>query len=441
LWFEMAGTSPGWVRSLVESAALTGQTLDSIEALARLYARELTAGSLGSWLAGRWERAIPDRRERATIAQHLTTWNRGETPVAAHPFPMAVWEGLIAEEWAEETAGGPVVQLEPAERDWLGLVVSSAAGALQADAKVLQAFLQRADQARHWRQVSAMLKEVREKLLQLPESGFAEPMSGSGELVWLRSICSVATEQTPGAELFWCYGFHGNRRDRPEAACVFLIALCHEEPRAKEVGRWSRRLEEEARKLPQAGVAESPRSADLGLRSELWVVVPPGVSLKKVANERRMRWETLALLLVQKEDEERLSAPPEPGKPGEPAQARLSELEARARWLEEELAAAREQFRREARPTEPMEPAPGRLLALPPSGEGGEPYWRLAMSLSLLLVATDLLAVHLQSDSEGLGAVRHLQRQSRRLLGVLRGTQGASPPEASNQETKGPSNP
>jgi hypothetical protein len=453
-WFEVAGASPGWVRNLIESAVLAGQALDSAEALARCYAKELTAGSLGSWLAGRWERAIPDRKERAKVAQHLASLNKGEMPVAEVPLPIAVWEGLIAEEWAEETAWGPVVELGMAERDWLSLVhpgwpggqIASPAGAgsQQAQARVLQAFLQRTDQARQWRQVSEMLKEVREGLLQLPESGFAGALPASGEPVRLPSICSMAREQTVGAELFWCYGFHGTRRDRPEAACLFLIALCHEEPLAKEVSRWSRRLEEEARKLPQVGVPDAPPSADLGPRSELWVVVPPGVSLKKAASERRMRWETLAQLLAQKGDVERIAASPVRSKPGDQSEVRLSELEARARWLEEELSAAREQFRKELNQTELGASVPGELMPFLPSvtsGEGGDLYWRMAMSLSLLLVSTDLLAVQLQSNPEKLGAVRDLQLQSQRLLKALRGMEEGSPPEKSGRKPKGPSKP
>ena len=453
-WFDLAGTSPGWVRNLVESAVLAGQALDSVEALARFYAKELTAGILGSWLAGRWERAIPDRKERAKAAQHLTSLNRGEIPVAEVPFPIAVWEGLIAEEWAEERAWGLVVELGMAEKDWLSLVhpglpggqVASSAGtgSQQAQARVLQGFLQRADQARQWRLVFEMLKEVREGLLQLPESGFAGALPASGEPGRLPSVCSMASEQTTGAELFWCYGFHGSRRDRPEAACVFLIALCHEEPLTKEVSRWSRRLEEETRKLPQASVADAPPSADLGPRSELWVVVPPGVSLKKAANERRMRWETLAQLLTQKGDLARVTTSPVRSKPGDQSQVRLSELEARARWLEEELSAAREQFRTEVSQTELGESVPGdlmRLLPPPASGEGGDLYWRMAMSLSLLLVSTDLLAGQLQSDPEKLGAVRDLQLQSQRLLRVLRGMEAGSSPEKPGPKSKGPSNP
>jgi len=157
-----------------------------------------------------------------------------------------------------------------------------------------------------------------------------------------------------------------------------------------------------------------------------------------------MRWETLAQLLAQKGDLERVTASPVRSKPGDQSQVRLSELEARARWLEEELSAAREQFRTEVSQTELGESVPGdlmRLLPPPASGEGGDLYWRMAMSLSLLLVSTDLLAGQLQSDPEKLGAVRDLQLQSQRLLRVLRGMEAGSSPEKSGPKTKGPSNP
>jgi hypothetical protein len=63
------------------------------------------------------------------------------------------------------------------------------------------------------------------------------------------------------------------------------------------------------------------------------------------------------------------------------------------------------------------------------------------MSLSLLLVSTDLLAVQLQSNPEKLGAVRDLQLQSQRLLKALRGMEEGSPPEKSGRKPKGPSKP
>jgi hypothetical protein len=75
-------------------------------------------------------------------------------------------------------------------------------------------------------------------------------------------------------------------------------------------------------------------------------VVPKGASLSAVAGEVRLRWETLSRLLEEHAERGTSQKVPAPG--GVAPQNRLRELEARAQWLEEELATAREQFRVEA---------------------------------------------------------------------------------------------
>jgi hypothetical protein len=57
-------------------------------------------------------------------------------------IPQAVWEGLIEQEWAEETPLGPVIRLNPVEEDWLRAVAAGASGV--SEAHVLQSFLARA---------------------------------------------------------------------------------------------------------------------------------------------------------------------------------------------------------------------------------------------------------------------------------------------------------
>jgi hypothetical protein len=132
---------------------------------------------------------------------------------------------------------------------------------------------------------------MRTRLLELPQHGF--PPSGQmSELIQPPDICSVAREQSVGAELFWCYGFHGDRRDLPEAACVLLIALCAEEPDFSRIEAWRRELAAELLLLP-GGVFHGSAS---GSRGDLWLVLPaPSLAALDAAGpERRFSVEAFA---------------------------------------------------------------------------------------------------------------------------------------------------
>jgi hypothetical protein len=128
-WCDVAGTSPWPISVLIGAAAASGQTIACIEDLGRIYVQELASGTLGNWLASRFEAAIPDRRERVTAAARLASFAKGRAVAAgALELDSALWDGLIAEDWAEESAAGPRILLDQAEstlkRDWLMLAAA-----------------------------------------------------------------------------------------------------------------------------------------------------------------------------------------------------------------------------------------------------------------------------------------------------------------------------
>jgi len=449
-WFEMAGTSPWWVCQLIESAVLASQPLESTESLGRTYLRELSSGGIGRWMEGRWqkvfakaasgEKTSADGKERIRIAEQLLQGN-ASGPVSA-AVPPDIWESLVAEQWVENAPLGQVVRLEMIERDWLELAVSTVNSGLErARAEFLQAFLLRAEGVRQWRQMGSQLREIRENLLQLPQSGSPASAVRSGKELRLFTVCSIRTERTNTAELFWCYGFRPGsteeRRDRPEGACLYLIAFCRQEPTAAEVKQWSKRLQEEARALPVVGSAEKAASGNPGLepRYELWLALPRGASLVAVAGEQRMRWEALERLLKETAGQRFEGAlPPMPQHAQSENQARLIELEARAQWLEEELATARELFRKESSTLPHVgrtsESGPAQPEPVPDAADHAS---QLSLSVNLLLASADVLALYSQNhpaemDLGLVDAVRVIQRRAQKLADALHARQRAALP-------------
>jgi len=296
-WCDLAGTSAWLIGLLVQSAATEGQPLNDVEQLGRVYARELVSGTLGNWLHGRWQRAIPDRRERARLAEALTSLSKGVLAPTAS-VPPESWDGLVAEEWAEETPTGPQLVLDGVQQDWLSQVTpppGTSRDRLQS--RALQSFLLRSALAHQTRREEGPWAQIRSRLLELSQTGLPEVWEGEGSPIFPLRLCSISVESEDNAELFWCYGFHQDRRGSQEASCVLLIALCREAPTTSQIESWSRQLENEARLLPATSRSGGDPAGGLGSRQQLWVVVPSSASQAGVASERRFSWEALSRLL------------------------------------------------------------------------------------------------------------------------------------------------
>ena len=133
--------------------------------------------------------------------------------------------------------------------------------------------------------------------------------------------------------------------------------------------------------------------------------------------------------------------------------ARLREQEERAQKLEEELAATRQQLQEQINVATAAEKAAGERQALLSQGVGGQvsaldrsangqpDLWRIAASLTLVLMSSDLLALNHGSCPETQEAVREIQLGSQKLLDFLRNFNSQSPtpqPTKSDQPAETP---
>ena len=112
--------------------------------------------------------------------------------------------------------------------------------------------------------------------------------------------------------------------------------------------------------------------------------------------------------------------------------ARLNEEEARTQKLEDELAASRQQLQEQRNAVAASERARAEQQALlhatggrqdsAPDGSlnGRLDLWRMAVSLTLVLMSSDLLATNLRSSPETRDAAREIQLGSQKLLDFLR---------------------
>ena len=146
--------------------------------------------------------------------------------------------------------------------------------------------------------------------------------------------------------------------------------------------------------------------------------------------------------------------------------AQVNDLEAGTQILQEELAASREQLQMkeaaaQAPPELPASPARPPLwlpnwegvkqadeanagsngnseLESAPNADPVDAYWRTAMSISLLLISSDLLAMNMKKDADAISRVREIQSQTQRLLERLHNSIGAKPQtDAEKQEDSG----
>ena len=310
-WCEMYGPSLWPIDTLITSAAVRGQPLDSIEQLARLYVQELASGTLGTWLSARLEQAVPDRGDRAMAGGFLAgVAKTGMSTVSSASLPPRVWDGLVEEEWAEEAVGGPRIVLDSIQRDWLSLAtVPAGESSERAHSRLLQAFLLRAEQHRERPESARFSTVIRQRLLDLPKSGFPENFSWEGQEIRPPKILSVCAEAAVTAELFWCYGFYGEYQEALESPVVLLIAVCDDAPTDGQLQKWNRLLENEARLiLPEIDGRPAARQAS-GALQQLWLAVPPGTSLTPTASERRFSWQAFFRLVVQTDASEHTQPP------------------------------------------------------------------------------------------------------------------------------------
>jgi len=294
-WLRAIEASPWLIESIVDAAAAHGDLLDTLEELGRIYSRELAEGTFGNWLAARFREALPDHRDRLTVARFLQGLAGKGHADSAPLLPPHVWEGLVDQEWADETPLGPRWRLQTAEWDWLWLVTASLTGSSRrAEARALQTLLARAEPDWRVRETASLLSSIRQRILDLPQQGF--PPAGEWAEQPLRppDICSVCPETSSATQLFWCYGFQDGRRDVPEAACVLLIALCAEEPARAEIEAWRRELQREERLLPANTASRTAGERSSGFRGELWLVLPAMASQDSDPPTRRFSFEVFA---------------------------------------------------------------------------------------------------------------------------------------------------
>jgi hypothetical protein len=300
-WPQIAGISPWPVSCLLTSSALGEQRLDSAEQAARAYIQQLSSGTLGNWLSSRLERAVPDRKQRLIALQLLAHAAIGSSRTTVSvSLPPETWQGLIVEEWAQDDVDGPRILLDQVQRDWVQLRTSADGNSTaRAEARLLLTVLSRAEDVKDHAETARFSAVIRQRLLDLPRSGFPESFRSEGREIRIPRIFSVCAEAADTAELFWCYGFYEEGQRLRKSPVVLLIVICDELPADAQVTKWVRESQNEStRVLPEAArVAADRQSFDL--RHDAWVVVPPGTSLDAASSERRFSWEAFFRLAVQ----------------------------------------------------------------------------------------------------------------------------------------------
>lgn len=290
-WCGISGTSAWLIESLIVAAAARGESLESFEQLGRVYVRELSSGSLGNWLARRLEQAIPERLDRSPAIEVLVASANSVEHSGTPVLNPQIADGLVAEEWASETAAGPRVVLEPVQRDWL-LTVAAAPDVPpeRSQTRRLQQLLLRAQQKMNQQISEPLLNRLRSGLLALPDTGL--PKSDLGWPVLSPRISDVCVERSGDTELYWCYGTQCAEIGFREDLFLLLIVVCLNPPSKTEVGAWRRALDQEIRLLHKGVAPANTRAAH-----ELWLLVPPAAPLTPSHAEKRFAWDKFASLL------------------------------------------------------------------------------------------------------------------------------------------------
>ena len=298
-WCDLVGTSPWLISSLVSAAETSEESLNSIEQLGAFYFRELSSGALGNWLTQRFERALPERRERSMVSNHLAAIAKNGNPsVSVDLLGREVWEGLLREEWAEDTAAGPRFFLDAVQRDWLNLVTAFTDVPMERSrSRAFQDFLLRVRLHTKQRMVERLFATLRSKLHQLPNTGLPKVFESQWFEMHPPHISSLSVERSGNAQLHWCHGFRNGGGQYAPIPSVLLIVLCEESPTSGQLEAWRRQLEREARNLPRVAGSLVPQVPGIDTHHELWLLVPPGTPLQQVRSERRFPWDAFERLL------------------------------------------------------------------------------------------------------------------------------------------------
>ena len=470
-WFAASSTSPGWAAPLIESAALRGEPIESVEQLGRLYTEDLDNGSIGTWLVARWPlpAAMPTLQEARPLdiarqIAHGTADSFAVSPAqdtaGAGAAEHDVAGKLDQNEWLRLRALSVDRAISPVEADWLRLeasraTIGGAAGGARAQARILQQFLLRVQQLQHAQQTSDDATELSldaiEEHLLYPPAPDAATTTAAGDTIRLPKIHSVVRESTAEGEMFWSFGqtvaTKGTKKagtsgnlPAPTVPVVLLLVHAAANPTKAMVVEWLRRLQQETLR---------PEEAAGSVKTELWVVVPSGGTLAPTTGERRLTRETLSNLLTAVAADAPGGAPSSnEGLTGEAAQSddstvqdigkRLTELQARAQWLQREFKATQKDTAPAAQRSlaSSADTPIGAETPIPPQRDRRNEYLRQALSLSLMLASADLAATGGRSSAataEARNSLADLQVQCQQLLDALheRGGQTVRPSTAS----------
>jgi hypothetical protein len=439
-WFAVSGTSPGWITPIIESAAIGGEPLETIEQIGHVYAEQLERGSIGTWLTSRWPLDTsgsmppnPSSRDIATglankdsrFLASLNIHNPARNTVAEAAKSTDLIGSLEQGEWLRRYALTTEISVSPVETDWLRLEIDRIRmGSARAKARSIQRFLLRAHRVKRYSSPEdsslEMSPDAIERHLISPVKASAVVSTASGDTLRLPTIYSVVRETTAEGQLFWAFGETQSPQAAKEsssgitgqsgvAPVVLLLVLSELNPTKAMVSGWALRLQQEIRLTTDS---QTP------LDTDLWVIVPPGASLAPCGVEKRLTLNMLDELLRQTTpgvgtpvSQMLLEASSSPGGFKGEISERLADLHARAQLFQSEIRAA-----------DANAPAERITGSVSHREDRRNELLRQALSLSLMLASADLAATG--SSTEGAGGTQvelaELQMRCQQLLDELR---------------------